>query len=398
MRSSPNLLEPTKKLIYDETADALGQVYADRLHLSWQAEEDKQRSVRVLPLEHSSHSQATELLAPYRDTLGAAYPTLHFLARWSLEHASEDDPAPHLMTTYWTLEEALGLSERTLRRHLIEDGHLWSETVKHLIDVRHNFGEMLCGKDEQGRDKTKCVCVATVIRFFPKGRQSKQARVKCWGERDLLAEADAGRTRAHRLALVTDRYERRYPKVSAYTPVKNQGVENNWLLVKLGQTVSTRVAHSNNPGNLYADIPTSYLLHALREDLVLSVSGVRDRGANIKRARSLWVDMVAKCLAERFGDTKPLKTHNHPDFITHADGFTDLWRKAIWTALRAELYSHTEHGWNLLQRMINLAQDARAAPIDKPTAWAVIKQEGFAELLRDYDTGAVGALPLPDMI
>ena len=394
MRPSPNPSEPTKKLIYDATANAFGQVYADRLRSSWQAEENTERSVRTLSLEHSSHIQASNLLAPYRDTLGAAYPTLHFLARWSLEHASENDPAPHLMTTYWTLEEALGLSERTLRRHLIEDGHPWSKVVKHLIDIRHNYGEMLCGKDKQGKDKTKCVCVATVIRFFPKGRQSKHARVKCWGQRDLLAESDAGRTRARRLALVTDRYERRYPKVSAYIPVKKQGVENNWLLVKLGQTVSPRAASNNNPGNLYTDIPTFYLLHALREDLSLALEQAQVRGFNVKRARSLWVDMAAKVLAERFGDDRALPGHEHPDHITHYDGFTDLWRKALWTAVRVELYGHSKHGWNLLDRMIGLAQDARAAPINKPTAWAwaTIKREGFAELLRDYNTGAVGTL------
>ena len=390
MRALHSQLDPAKERVYRATAELHGQVYADRLLNVWQAEEPSEGAT------HPSYRAATSLLEPYCQALGAAYPTLHLLARWSVENATPDDPAPHLMTTYWTLEEALGQSERNIRRHLIEDGHPWSETVRSLIDIRHNYGTMLDGKDELGRDKTKGVYVATVIRFFPKGRLSPNARVKRWGSRDLIAESDEGRTRNTRPDALVEkrRYKRQRPLMSDHSSINEQSREFNWLMVKLGQTVSPRVAEKDNPGNLYADIPTSYVLHALREDLSLALEQAQMRGSNIKRARSLWVDIAAKVLAERFGDNKPSSKYEHPDHVTHHDGFTDLWRKALWTALRAELYGRTEHGWNLLSRMIGLAQDARAAPIDKPIAWAwaTVKSEGFAELLRDYDTGAVGTL------
>ena len=77
-------------------------------------------------------------------------------------------------------------------RHLVEDGHPWSPTVRHLVDLRHNYGELKAG------DVSRPCIVGTVIRFFPRGRQSPNARVKRWGERDLIEEADAGRTSACR--------------------------------------------------------------------------------------------------------------------------------------------------------------------------------------------------------
>ena len=30
-------------------------------------------------------------------------------------------------------------------RHLVEDGHPWSPTVRHLLDLRHNYGELRDG-------------------------------------------------------------------------------------------------------------------------------------------------------------------------------------------------------------------------------------------------------------
>ena len=61
------------------------------------------------------------------------------------------------MTTYWTLEEAIGKSERQLRRYLVEPGHRWSEAVRHFIDVRRNYGERLDGKDEAGQRQIRSV-------------------------------------------------------------------------------------------------------------------------------------------------------------------------------------------------------------------------------------------------
>ena len=143
-------LSPAQRLIYTTTAASRGQVFADRLLASWEGEKLRQRGTSVsnpVPQvepaswspadslqEHTSYMAATELLEPYREALGAAYETVHALARCSVEQATDDDPAPHLMTTYWVLEEMTGRCERTLRRHLKEDGHSWSETVRHLID------------------------------------------------------------------------------------------------------------------------------------------------------------------------------------------------------------------------------------------------------------------------
>lgn len=157
---------------------------------------------------HPSHARATELLEPHKEELGKAYGVLHLLARWSIEHATDDDPAPHMLTTYWSLDEATGKSERTLTRYLVEDGHPWSEAVRKLIDLHHNYGEMVVVGDSM----RPCV-VGTVVRFFPKGRLTARARVSRWSSRDLMAEADAGRTRPCREQ--PDRYQRRMPRMSA---------------------------------------------------------------------------------------------------------------------------------------------------------------------------------------
>ena len=342
--------------------------------------------------EHESHIRATELLEPYRKALGNAYETVHLLCRWCLEHATDTDPAPHLMTTYWVLEEALGKCERTLRRHLVEPGHPWSKAVRKFIDIRHNYGRMLDGKDEKGRDKTRTCITSMVIRFFPRGRQSEKARVKRWGRRDLLAESDAGRTRPTRRGEKA-RYERLEPRMSAYSSVEEQRCEHNWFLVKLGQMVTDRAESSKDCGNLYADIPKNHVLHALRQDLELCLERARARGANLKRSRSRWVDTAARVLAERHGDHEPLPQHESKEHVTHHDGFTDLWRRLLWTAVKAEMYGGTGYGWGLIERMVALAEDARLEGFRKPVAWAWSRvKEEMEALRRDYGSGMAGAL------
>ena len=346
-------------------------------------------------LKHESHRGATELLEPFRAALGAAYGVIHLLARWSLEHATERDPAPHLMTTYWVLEEATGLSERTLRRHLVEGGHPWSDAVRSLIDVRHNRGPMLDGKDERGEDAHRTVITSMVIRFFPKTRLSHNARVKRWGRRDLLADADEGRTRFTRpdVGAEKKRYARKKPRMSAYSSLREQCVENNWLAVLLNEMVSARAAQIKSCGNLYADIPKNCVLDALRADLRLATETAQARGASVRRARSRWVDMAARVLAGRHGDGRPLPRHEHARFVTHADGFTDLWRRALWTAVKGELYGGTGFGWTLLRRLIHLASDAEAEGKTKPVAWAWVQVRDELEALRrDYGSGTAGEL------
>ena len=342
---------------------------------------------------HPSHAQATELLAPYREALGPAYPTLHLLARWSIEHASQDDPAPHLLTTYWTLEEATGKTERTLMRHLVEDGHPWSSTVRHLLDLRHNFGEL-----KDGDNRRPCI-VGTVIRFFPRGRQSENARVKRWGERDLIAEADAGRTRACRAP--RERYGRRPPRMSAYRSVREEARKHNWVLLHVGRSLEPV---REDLATLYADIPDAHVLNALRADLSLAVERAETRGQSVRRARKRWVSLAARTLACRFGDDRPrdhvplpeprdgiagYRVRNGRPIPVPVDGFTSLWRRALWAAVRTEAATGSTYPWMLLSRFTGLAVEARSLGKRRPVAWAwaVVKREGFEEVLRD-DPGA----------
>ena len=368
-----------------------GEVYAERWIRDQHTTFEPAQPVPEPVLEHPSYTAATELLAPHRKALGVAYPLMHFLARWSAENATEDDPAPHLMTTYWTLEEAVGKSERQLRRHLVEPGNPWSEAVHHFIHVDRTIGQRLNGKDDDGKDKLDSCITNLVIRFFPRGKQSSEARVKRWGRRDLLTESDAGRTRATRKT-EKRRYSRNIGQMSAYSSVEEQMQKNNWLLVKIGQTVSFR-PKSIDSGKIYADIPTNHVLHALRADLSLSLENARERGANVKRARSRWVDTAAQVLASRHEDHRPLPHHLSDKYVTHWDGFTDLWRRALWTAVKAELYGSTGRGWVLVQEMIVRAHEARVAGYKKPSAWAWSKvREELEALRRDYGSGAAGAL------
>jgi hypothetical protein len=398
-----------------QVAEAMRQQYGEAFARRWLADQrhagEKPAEVPESPpacfYEHPSHTAATELLEPHREALGAAYSTIHAIARWSIEHATERDPAPHLMTTYWTLEEMTGKCERTLRRHLIEDGHPWSETVSKLIDIRINYGSMLNGRDERGNEKERPVIIGMVIRFFSRTRYSPNAKVKRFGHRDLVADADEGRTRNSRLYEEKPRYTRQNARMSAYKSVKEQARDFNWLLVKLGQTVSNLVEQHKDCGKLYAAIPRNHLLNALRADLDIAVENAEERGANVKRARALWVDKAAQILAHRFGDDRPKSEfvpipdqHVKPGgpigwqqdgqgkaFPVYRDGFTNLWRRALWTALRAEIYGGTRQGWTLLEKMSGYAYEALQADKRKPTAWAwsLIKAEGFAELLRDYN-------------
>lgn len=362
------------------------------------------------PSEHWSHGRATAILARYRTALGPAYGTLHTIARFALELASEETPAPHLFTTYWTLEEATGLSRRTLQRHLAEDGHAWSATVRHLLDIRVAYGTMPRGPTED-----PCI-VGVVIRFFPRGRLSPHARVKRWGARDLIAESAAGRTRPTR-ATEQRPYARHEVAMSQYAPAIEQVVRQNWFLEGLEPSVSSREHDKREKAdNLYCDIPTRQLLDALREDLKVRLEGVTARGGSVTRARALWVDQAARELARRFGDDRPPREYVatvSPDaapqagepigyvkrgrrwYRVYADGFVNLWRQGLWTAVRTEMYGDTQAAWNILRRMVINADEARHGRVRRPTAWAwsIAQREGLKELRRDYGGGAVAQRP-----
>lgn len=350
---------------------------------------------------HPSHQAATELLAPYKEDLGAAYPTLHAIARCSIEYASADDPAPHLLTTQWTLEEMTGQSTRNLRRHLIEGHHAWSETVQRLIDLRTNYGTFRQGPHEKPTN------VGTLIRFFPQGRYSPNAKIKKFAHRDLIAESEAGRTCFSRPGLQRARYERVEGQMSAYSSVMEQTQALNWVMLHVGRSVPGASLEQEDSARLYEDIPRKHLLNALRADLQLGIEQAEERGASVGRARALWVDKAGRILSARFHDDRaPLQ---YTDMLpegqqaapgvpigytvrsgqiqpVYADGFRRLWWKLLWTAIRAELYGGTMQGWILLERMLMHAEEAQLMGKRKPIAWAwtLIKQEGFAELLRDF--------------
>lgn len=402
----PRHLSDAERLVTRGIAELHGRAVARRF---------LQRNVLPRPLDepsrHWSHDRATDVLAPYRTALGPAYRTLHTVARFALELASSGDPAPHLFTTYWTLEEATGLSRRTLQRHLAEDGHPWSSTVRHLLDIRLAYGTM-----PRGPEADPCI-VGVVIRFFPRGRLSPHARVKRWGTRDLIAESDAGRTRPTRTT-ERHRYARSDGDMSQYAPAIEVAVRQNWFLEVVEWSISRRGQDQRrNPDNLYWDTPTRQLLDACRDDLKVRLDGVRARGGSVTRARARWVDDAARELARRFGDDRPPReyvTTVSPNvtakpgapigyveregrwYRVYADGFVNLWRQGLWTALRTEMYGNTDAGWSILRRMIINADEARHGHVRRPTAWAwsIAQREGLQELRRDYGEGAVAHRPI----
>ena len=183
--------------------------------------------------------------------------------------------------------------------------------------------------------------------------------------------------------------------MSGYSSLKEQSVENNWLMVKLGLTVSERSQERNskNCGSLYADIGKNHVLDALRSDLHLSLEQTGERGGSITRARTKWVDMAAQVLAQRHHDDKPLPHHSSTKHVTHHDGFTNLWRMVLWTAVKAELYGGTTRGWTLVRQMVTLAGEGLELGVSKPSAWAWVQiREEVNALRRDYGSGRAGVL------
>lgn len=336
-------------------------------------------------IEHPSHTAATELLRPFEGSLGPAYATLHLIARWSVEHAQPDDPAPHMLTTYWSLSEATGRSQRTIARHLHEGRHPWSETVRWLIDIRRNFGQRVCA----GRS-VPCV-VGLVIRFFPRGRRSPNARVRRYGVRDLVAESDARRTFHTRpVARRSEPYERLAPRMSVYSPVTTLTEYYNWLFVRIASTATTVEPTS---ANLYPDIRKQDLLVTLRDELGWQVRFAEQRGRSVARARHGWVESASRVLSDAFDLRRAARVKAHPGADGNPDrgsdararDFTDLWRRLLWAAVRAELYGGTRHPWFLLERMCKLALEADELGKRNPIAWAwtVTREAGYAQVLRD---------------
>lgn len=328
---------------------------------------------------HWSHDAAVALLAPYALELGPAYGVVHLIARWSIETATTDDPAPHLLTTQWTLAEATGKSRRTVARHLSEEGHAWSATVRRLVATRTNLGIMQVG------DSSQVVVVGTVIRFFPEGRRSPNARVRRYGERDLIAEADAGCTAPTRRAREgAARYARGEPRMSPYSPVTEQAKGFNWVMRYLGPP---EPREPTAPVNLYGDIPRQHVLSALRLEFEERLALAKLRGSNVWRTCHRWVELAARTLAQAFGDRlSPAPASAGADRPCLAgDGYTGFWLRILWATVRTQVTTGDVRAWAMLQRMCALAVEAAADGVRKPVAlaWTIIKREGFAEILRD---------------
>lgn len=337
--------------------------------------------------------QAHELLAADREELGPAYKFVHLLARFNIETATQEDPAPHLMTTYWTLGEMLGVSTRTVQRYL-EPGHSYSEAVSRWISQAHNLGTMQFNTPDR-LDQT--IIVATVLRFFPRGRLSKQARVKLWGERDIIADSLDGLTERARIknrGIEKPRYRRAKPLMSPCSLLEEQAQKQNWLWIKLGKTVTERQRHGKSSSNIYGDIPRKAVLRALRSDFYRAENEAKQLGKNARVHRSAWVGFAARLLSGRFKANAPppgaivggYYTEDGKRWKAHEDGFTKLMMKVLWVVVRAELYGGESYGWHLLERMFVLAEDAEREGLKKPLAfaWKKLKKAGFGDLMERY--------------
>jgi hypothetical protein len=135
------------------------------------------------------------------------------------------------------------------------------------------------------------------------------------------------------------------------------------------------------------------------------VGRAETRGQSVRRARKRWVNLAATILARRFQDDRPrdhvplpeprngiagYRFRNGRAVPVPVDGFTNLWRRALWAALRAGAEMGSSHAWSLLSRFTSLAVEARAMGKRRPVAWAwaVVKKEGFDEILRGTASGA----------
>src|SRR5690606_37314647 len=269
-----------------------------------------------------------------------------------------------------------------------------------LIDLRHNYGEMVVGNSRR-----PCI-IGTVIRFFPRTRLTPRARVCRWADRDLIAEADAGRTRPCRQR--ASRYQRRTPRMSAYTALKEQAKRFNWVMIHVGRPSACKDKESL--ADLYADIPKQHVLNALRGDLSIQIERAEEAGHSLARTRARWVDLAATTLAHRFGDDVPkphaalpkprdgdqgYRFHQVRAHIVPADGFTNLWRLALCTALRTETEGASFKGWWFLERFGALAVEGAEGSKRNPVAWAwtIVKREGFEDLTREYGRRELASAP-----
>jgi hypothetical protein len=369
--------------------------------------EPSQSEPGELPLECQSaltHPKL-ELLRSRAFEFGPAFPTVLTLAWACVSLTDEVTTAknPHFLSTLWTLAEMTGKCERTIQRHLFEEGHPWSQVVKEFFAFEHNLEQMSCYKNEKG-ETSRTVIAGTLIRFFKDTRYSKRAKITKFARRDLDLERESRRTQSTRLEFFQDRLARakrdRLPDetetpetavlnahletsqakylraeglMSWSIPAKAQVFRMNWQFTCLESL--SRLQTLKTSEILDHDIPDRQLLEALLERLEFEEELARVIGSGVTKARSAWVFIAAKRISSLLRD--------------RLEGW---WRKALWVALRARL-GGTEIGFRLLSRAFHLCLEARLeGGFLNPMAFALsqIRPQGWAEIERDYGRG--GAL------
>ena len=187
--------------------------------------------------------------------------------------------------------------------------------------------------------------------------------------------------------------------MSVYTALKEQAERCNWVMIHVGRPSVRKDKESL--ADLYADIPRQHVLNALRADLRIQLERADETGHSLVRTRRRWVELAAATLARRFGDDVPrphaalpvpregvhgYRFHAGEAYKVPSDGFTSIWRRAVWTAAREEVTAGSSRGWWFLQRLGILVEEGSQVGKRNPAAWAwtIIKREGFDELLRDH--------------
>ena len=326
-----------------------------------------------LPLEYRSaltHPKL-ELIRSREHEFGPAFPTVMSLAWACVSLTDEITTAknPHFLTTLWTLGEMTGKCERTIQRHLFEDGHPWSPVVKEFFAFEHNLEQMSCYQNEKG-ETSRTVIAGTLVRFFKDTRYSKRAKITRFARRDLDLERESRRTQSTRLEFFQDRLARakreehpdepenpetlalnahletsqsRYARseelMSWSIPAQKQVFLMNWQFTCLESL--SRLLRLKTSEILDHDIPDRQLLEALLERLDFEEELARVIGSGVTKARSAWVFIAAKRISSLLRD--------------RLEGW---WRKALWVALRARL-GGTQIGFRLLSRAFHLCLEAR---------------------------------------
>lgn len=325
----------------------------------------------VVPTPFNTHDleSGLERLWFCREQLGPAFASALTLARACLSFATPADPAPHVLTTLWTLAEMTGKSERTIQRHLLEDTHRWSPWVRRFFDFSPNYDTM------PTPNGARRVVSGTVVRFFPHTRLGPNARVKRWGSRNLAADSRAGCTKPARIRSKSPLENTGVARVSSYGTLQDEVKTRRWVFIGLEALSTSRGIE--NPVNPYRDIPSNAVLDAALADLEARLERAVEENTPLGLVRAAWVESVARAITLRLADAK----------------FENLWRRLLWVALRAELHGGTRAGFWFLQRLYRLALDAkREGVLEHPVAWALelVRSEGLQELERDHAMGAVG--------